>query len=194
MTSLLKFDSRHCIPFIHRLICLGLTLLPLTFIVHELNVIAFKTESNIPTRWEMPVVPHLPLQVHDLNWRESLLRELKTDLDSKISGNHRLLSCRDVDTIDKKERLGRGVTKDVYRGLYRGRSVAVKMVTDKVEDIKACWRRNKHQSKSECYVYANYKLLKEMALTMQLDHQNIVKVECLSYYQSTTVLPKVFKE
>ncbi|XP_038069709.1 extracellular tyrosine-protein kinase PKDCC-like [Patiria miniata] len=182
----MKFPGRHWSELALTAIVIGLILLPLVFIVHELVVTVDETQPRDSGYDRVGVIPVLRRQGHGPDWRRALLKQLNSDLLDELTGSRRgwrhdqqddpeSLSCHDIDTIDKKERLGRGVTKDVYRGVYRGRSVALKMVTEKVEDITACRRRNKYKSTSECYVYAHYKLMKEMALAMQLDHPNIVK-------------------
>ncbi|XP_022111558.1 uncharacterized protein LOC110990763 [Acanthaster planci] len=188
----MKFPGRQCGQIVLTGSAIGLTLLPLVFIVHELTVSVYqtKTRHKEPRGGEIPVI--LRPDRRALDWREELLRQLKSDLLDEINGIRsgslpELLACHNIDTIDKKEHLGRGVTKEVYRGVYRGRSVALKMVTDKVEDIKACRRRNKYKRKSDCYVYANYKLVKEMALTMQVNHPNIVKVHVCRLDPSLTM-------
>ena len=162
-------------------ICIGTAIaltiiIPLIVITHTLDNIWLHQE-DLKT-FKQREISEWQIKSQGLSLRNSLIRQLKSSLAEEINVSIKdgLLSCRDIESIDIKERLGRGVTKDVYRGVYKGRSVAVKMVTNKVEDIKSCWKRNKYKTWSECYVYANYKLMKEVALAMQLDHPNVVKV------------------
>ena len=97
------------------------------------------------------------------------------------SGSNSRLGCEEIATLTLKRRVGRGTTKDVYSSDYGNTQVAVKMVSPKVPDIRACMRRKMFRSKEECYVYANYKILKEIALAQQLQHPNIAKVSLIHY-------------
>lgn len=91
------------------------------------------------------------------------------------------LGCDEIATLTLHRRIGRGTTKDVYSSMYKDKMVAVKMVSPKVQDIKACLRRKMFRNEEECYTYANYKIMKEIALAQQLHHPNIVKVRFTSY-------------
>ena len=94
----------------------------------------------------------------------------------EISQQPQLLSCANLSQFKRGLFLGRGFTKSVYKSTYKGEEVAVKMITSDVEDIKACLERKLYYKKEECYLYANYKLLKEITLGLQLQHRNILKV------------------
>ncbi|XP_072023824.1 extracellular tyrosine-protein kinase PKDCC-like [Amphiura filiformis] len=84
--------------------------------------------------------------------------------------------CEEIASLQLVRRVGRGTTKDVYVSVYRNMRIAVKMVSPKVPDIKACLRRKMFRDREECYVYANYKMMKEIALFQQLEHPNIAKL------------------
>ncbi|XP_078606107.1 extracellular tyrosine-protein kinase PKDCC-like [Branchiostoma floridae x Branchiostoma japonicum] len=88
----------------------------------------------------------------------------------------KLLSCEDIAEISITRLLGRGYTKVVELGTYRGRQVAVKRVKSNVRDVTACKARMKGKRQHECYLFANYKIMKEMLLQMHLSHPNIVKL------------------
>ncbi|XP_033127328.1 extracellular tyrosine-protein kinase PKDCC-like [Anneissia japonica] len=84
-------------------------------------------------------------------------------------------SCRNVSDIRIFSSLGHGTTKEVFRGKYDGREMAVKMVTSKVLDVKKCLERKMFWKREECYLLANYKILKEILFVRQLQHPNILQ-------------------
>lgn len=177
MPSTVTLCRKHPSKLVYIAAVLVLTILPLVVIIHTLDDLWLQHADLLASSKQREfTVSHSG--IHWLNRRKSILRQLKSELyeDRTVSIQGGPLSCRDIETVEMRERLGRGMTKDVYRGVYKGRSIAIKMVTNKVEDIKACMRRNKYHSFSDCFVYANYKLMKEVALSMQLDHPNIIKV------------------
>ncbi|XP_072043919.1 extracellular tyrosine-protein kinase PKDCC-like [Amphiura filiformis] len=88
----------------------------------------------------------------------------------------KLLSCANLSVLKLGRNLGKGITKEVFQSSYKGTDVAVKMITPSVEDVTACLKRGKYNKPEECYLYANYKLLKEITLSLQLNHRNILKI------------------
>ena len=92
-----------------------------------------------------------------------------------------LLSCANISQFELGHFLGRGITKMVFKSTYEGDDVAVKIITPDVEDVQACLERGRYSRTEECYLYANYKLLKEITLALQLQHRNIVKVLATCY-------------
>ncbi len=106
--------------------------------------------------------------------------EKKDQTQNQISMREKqeLLSCVNISNLRLGRQLGKGTTKQVYLSTYQGKEVAVKMITPKVDDVQACLQRGKYAKPEECYLYANYKLLKELTLSMQLSHRNILKVRC----------------
>lgn len=87
-----------------------------------------------------------------------------------------LLTCKEISRIQQGEVLGRGTTKEVFGGSYMGKDVAIKMVTSKVKDVRMCLNRRAYRIKEDCYEYANYKLMKEIAYGLQLNSDRLVKV------------------
>lgn len=87
-----------------------------------------------------------------------------------------LLTCKDISRIQQGEAIGRGTTKEVFGGSYCGKDVAIKMVTPAVKDVRLCLNRRAYRSKEECYEYANYKLMKEIAYRLQLNSDRLVQV------------------
>ncbi|XP_071952656.1 extracellular tyrosine-protein kinase PKDCC-like [Antedon mediterranea] len=91
----------------------------------------------------------------------------------------RMLDCEDVLEMSLVKRIGRGTTKEVWKATYQGKEVAIKMVSHSVADIKMCMNRIGNQDREEqrrCYIFANYKLMKEISLLMDLKHSNIIKI------------------
>lgn len=89
----------------------------------------------------------------------------------------RLLGCSDIKAIKVVRNIGRGYTKTVQKGLYKEVEVAVKSVRLDNEDIKRCVSNpTANRSVEECFIFAKYKLAKEIIMLQQLQHANIVKV------------------
>ncbi|XP_070574033.1 extracellular tyrosine-protein kinase PKDCC-like [Ptychodera flava] len=93
-----------------------------------------------------------------------------------LQSGKELFGCSIIDRIAISRKLGTGTSKEVHLGEYKGQMVAIKRVTPNVEDVKACLRRKKFWKESDCYLYANYKIVKEILLSQQLHHQNILKL------------------
>ena len=85
------------------------------------------------------------------------------------------LGCSDIKAIKIVENIGRGYTKTVQKGLYKGTEIALKGVQFDNEDIKHCIQ-NLNISIDECFIFAKYKLAKEIIMLQQLQHANIIKV------------------
>lgn len=87
------------------------------------------------------------------------------------------LDCNDVKSIKAGENIGRGYTKTVQKGILRGVEVALKSVHIDNEDIKRCVSNpSAPRSIEECFIFAKYKLAKEIIMLQQLQHANIVKL------------------
>ena len=97
---------------------------------------------------------------------------------------HHLINCSNIHEVSLGKKLGNGVSKVTYDGQFRGRPVAVKMVTADVEDIKNCidklpGRKNykeKDNTNKDCFIFPNMKLLKEILMAIQLDHPGVIKL------------------
>lgn len=88
-----------------------------------------------------------------------------------------LLGCSDIKAIKVVRNIGRGYTKTVQKGLYRDIEVAIKSVRLDNEDVKRCvLHPTANRTVEECFIFAKYKLAKEIVMLQQLRHANIVKV------------------
>ena len=68
--------------------------------------------------------------------------------------------------------MGKGWTKVAYQSTHKGKDVVVKMISHETENVQACLERGKYFKEEECFLYANYKLMKEIMLSLQLDNWN----------------------
>ena len=92
------------------------------------------------------------------------------------------LGCRDITEIQVLGKVGRGYTKTVQNGQYQGMEVALKSVQPDNEDIRECVKSPMvRRSVDECFIFAKYKLAKEIIMLQQLQHANIVKVRYQPY-------------
>ncbi|ELU01681.1 hypothetical protein CAPTEDRAFT_214880 [Capitella teleta] len=87
-----------------------------------------------------------------------------------------LFNCSNIAEININTRNvhGKGVTKHAFLGRYHGSHVLVKMVTGTGYDVTRCLSSNR--SSTECYAWANMKLLKEIMLHLELRHANLVQL------------------
>ena len=99
-------------------------------------------------------------------------------------------NCSNVDKIKIKHKLGHGVTKQVYLGIFGDVKVAVKMVTRNVIDVTSCLQsmhrdedhagsadpNQREGDKRKCFVFPNMKLMKEILIMEQIYHPNLMKM------------------
>ncbi|XP_077863776.1 uncharacterized protein LOC144348157 [Saccoglossus kowalevskii] len=113
-------------------------------------------------------------------------------LGSNVYSSLNVLNCSSIDEIQLVKRLGKGTSKEVYLGRYRGRDVAVKYVSSAVKDVTACRNRKKYWKETECFLFANYKIMKEVLLAMQLQHPHILKLLgfCVRSEENSPILSK----
>lgn len=101
---------------------------------------------------------------------------LLTGNNPDFTGRQHPLTCREIDHMVLNRPLGRGTTKTVYRSTFAGQPVAVKMVTSDVKDIVACRKKKGNQNINSCFKFAQYKMMKEIALLHQLKHPNVAQL------------------
>ena len=98
-----------------------------------------------------------------------------------------IINCTNVHQIKISKKLGKGVSKETYAGVFRGQDVAVKMVTPNVDDVKACTTKLKKEAggvkiesrtdeNKDCFVFPEMKMMKEILLINQLNHPGIIRL------------------
>ncbi|XP_046349197.1 extracellular tyrosine-protein kinase PKDCC-like [Haliotis rufescens] len=93
-----------------------------------------------------------------------------------------IFNCSNIHEVKIKKKIGHGVSKQTFLGLYKGLHVAVKMVTRHLHDVRNCLDELKRQHqdtshrKATCYVHPTMKLMKEILLSEQIEHNNMVKL------------------
>ena len=94
-----------------------------------------------------------------------------------------VFNCSNIAHIQIRHKVGQGVTKQVFLGVYKKHKVAVKMITKSSIDVKSCIAQFTHDGytvtdsiKRKCFDLASYKMMKELLLLQQLQHPNILKL------------------
>ena len=93
--------------------------------------------------------------------------------------NH-MFNCTNIHMIEIESKIGHGVSKQTFKGNYKGLPVAVKMVTRNQKDVRTCINainvsdHNSAEQRSRCFVFPTMKLMKEILLLEQLDHPGFV--------------------
>ena len=85
-----------------------------------------------------------------------------------------LLDCDQIKNITDQKYIASGWTKAVFKGMYKGKPVAIKTVDAGGQDIKSCME--KIMSFEECYQRAAHKIIKEILVLQALPHENVIKV------------------
>ncbi|WAR28083.1 PKDCC-like protein [Mya arenaria] len=93
-----------------------------------------------------------------------------------------LINCENIHEVHLHSKIGHGVSKQTFRGHFRGKHVAVKMVTRHQIEVKSCIEQlNKSDPdfisyRSRCFVFSTMKLMKEILLLQQLNHPGFVRL------------------
>ncbi|KAG9481488.1 hypothetical protein GDO78_010617 [Eleutherodactylus coqui] len=94
-----------------------------------------------------------------------------------------ILTCKDLTYMTELEFIGSGFTKVVVKGtLLNGKSIALKSIHGKGNDIKQCLQQ--YGDYSGCHRLATYKLQKEIALLQILHHPGIIQLHGQCYVNS----------
>lgn len=87
------------------------------------------------------------------------------------------LNCSTVRTfVSTMSFMGSGWTKAVYKSKHHNKDLAVKIVDIAGQDIQDCLEKQKLSNLDICYRKAGKKIIKEIVLLNNLQHENIVKV------------------
>ncbi|XP_077996169.1 extracellular tyrosine-protein kinase PKDCC-like [Glandiceps talaboti] len=126
------------------------------------------------------VVGNLSQQIHVISkengdtWMNKYLADLPNE--NVVTENDHIWGCKQLDTIQVLSNLGQGYSKLVQEGVYGRTHVAVKSVSTAVHDVQSCLNSGSYKKTEDCYLLANYKLLKEALMLRELKHNNIIKL------------------
>ena len=149
---------------------------PLTnriIVTNQISIPQF-SPTNIPPLLQ-PDIPESTMHSTDIN---TFVRT-----PTRILSGNVIFNCSNIADISIRHKLGQGVSKQVYLGMYNGYKVAVKMVTKSSLDVKSCLSQISRDgyelnmaNKRKCYDLTSYKLIKELLLLQQLHHSNIMQL------------------
>ena len=98
------------------------------------------------------------------------------------SQSNNLIYCANIHEIQLQTKIGHGFSKQTFQGDFRGRPVAVKMVTRHQSEVKSCIETvnmslpEADSQRSRCFVFSSMKLMKEILLLHQLKHPGFVQL------------------
>ncbi|KAJ8044046.1 Extracellular tyrosine-protein kinase PKDCC [Holothuria leucospilota] len=87
-----------------------------------------------------------------------------------------LLTCKHIDAIKVLKTIAQGHTKYVQEGVLGVQRMAIKSANTESKTVQECKDEGVHTKDGECYLLANYKVLKEIMVLRQLQHKNIVRL------------------
>lgn len=105
-----------------------------------------------------------------------------TDTMKYIKKPNYIIDCSNIHEVRLQSKIGHGVSKQTFKSDFRGRSVAVKMVTRHQSEVKTCLEKvnddhpKKNELRSRCYVFPTMKLMKEILMLDQLSHPGFVQL------------------
>ena len=100
----------------------------------------------------------------------------------RLSLPRHMFNCSNIHIINLQTKIGHGVSKQTFKGTFRGMPVAVKMVTRHQKEVKTCIdalnssELERSTERSKCFVHPKMKLMKEILLSEQLNHPGLVKL------------------
>lgn len=103
------------------------------------------------------------------------------EYESKCLNNIKF-NCQNIKQIKLLEKIGHGVTKQAFLGLYKGEEVVVKMVTRHQKEARECLNRllgsdsSDVVKRSKCFVFPTMKLMKEILMLHQLKHEGFLQL------------------
>ena len=93
-----------------------------------------------------------------------------------------MFNCSNTHMINLQAKIGHGVSKQTFKGTFRGIPVAIKMVTRHQKEVKSCIDAingsdtKRTEQRAKCFVHPTMKVMKEILLLEQLDHPGFVKL------------------
>ncbi|XP_062598359.1 extracellular tyrosine-protein kinase PKDCC-like [Saccostrea cucullata] len=126
----------------------------------------------------------------DFYWKPSLSERKKygkfmsvcKEYQSKCLYENIVFTCENIKSIKLQEKIGHGVTKQAFLGLFEGAEVVVKMVTRHQKEARECLDglpnrdRSDNLKRSKCFVFPTMKLMKEILLLHQLNHEGFLRL------------------
>ncbi|KAL5009400.1 hypothetical protein ScPMuIL_014981 [Solemya velum] len=109
--------------------------------------------------------------------RKLMVNAVENYDDGITEGSHftsPLLNCHDIANLSDLVYLASGWTKAVYRGNFKGRAVAIKIVDTSGQDVTTCTKNG--MLFETCLEKASQKILKEISILQALPHDNVIKV------------------
>lgn len=103
------------------------------------------------------------------------------EYESKCQNNIKF-NCQNIKQIKLLEKIGHGVTKQAFLGLYKGEEVVVKMVTRHQKEARECLNEllgsdsSDVVKRSKCFVFPTMKLMKEILMLHQLKHEGFLRL------------------
>ncbi|KAK3092758.1 hypothetical protein FSP39_006941 [Pinctada imbricata] len=91
-----------------------------------------------------------------------------------VSYSENLIHCDDFVNIKNRTYLASGWTKAVYKGVYKGKNVAIKTVDVKGQDVSTCMAKG--HTFEFCYNKAAQKIVKEIIVLQALANDNVIQV------------------
>ncbi|XP_061170932.1 extracellular tyrosine-protein kinase PKDCC-like [Saccostrea echinata] len=155
------------------------------------NSVTFQTDTIQKTFLEKTNISYLQqTKTDDAHFHEKpLLPERKKygkfmsecqEYESKCLYGNIVFNCENIKSIKLQEKIGHGVTKQAFLGLFDGEKVVVKMVTRHQKEARECLdglpNRDKSDNlkRSKCFVFPTMKLMKEILLLHQLKHEGFL--------------------
>ncbi|XP_033115485.1 uncharacterized protein LOC117115686 [Anneissia japonica] len=104
------------------------------------------------------------------------LETLPNDLLNREVDNTGLLGCSEIDSLKIIKQIHKGGNKVVQSAQHGKRQVAVKSAALEVRNVQNCLKRKTFKKKEDCYILANYEVVRENLLLRQIQHSGVPKM------------------
>ncbi|XP_071945325.1 extracellular tyrosine-protein kinase PKDCC-like [Antedon mediterranea] len=120
------------------------------------------------------------------------LEELPTNIVNREIDNTGLLGCGEIDSLKIIKKIKKGQNKIIESARYGTKQVAVKSASTQVASVQKCLKRKTYKKKEDCYILANYEVIRENLLLRQIQHSGIPKMlgMCVRSESSSTDVKK----